>query len=333
MNAQPPLLDTRQRPLRDLRISITDRCNFRCTYCMPATGTYRFLPRPELLSFEEIAEVCALFAARGVRKLRLTGGEPLLRKDLPILVAMLSRIPGIEDLALTTNGFYLEQNAERLRAAGLHRVTVSLDSLDPQVFAQQSGKQVAVEHVLRAIETARACGFRVKVNAVIQRGVNDGEIVDLARYFRSRDVTLRFIEFMDVGNLNGWDPASVVGAREILEKVSAAFPCEPTSPAYSGEVARRYRYLDGQGEFGLITSITQPFCGGCHRARLSADGHLFTCLFSNRGHDLKGLLRQQGSAAVAEALDRIWRTRDDRYSELRGQEAVAEKVEMFRIGG
>lgn len=333
MTEHAPLLDTRQRPLRDLRISITDRCNFRCTYCMPATGTYRFLPRPELLTFEEIAEICTLFSARGVRKLRLTGGEPLLRKDLPTLVAMLARIPGIEDIALTTNGFYLEQNATRLRDAGLHRVTVSLDSLDPVVFAQSSGKQVAVDHVLRAIEAARACGFRVKINAVIQRGVNDGEIVALAHYFREREVTLRFIEFMDVGNLNGWDAAKVVSAREILATVSAAFPCEPTSSAYSGEVARRYRYLDGKGEFGLITSITQPFCGSCHRARLSADGQLFTCLFSNRGHDLKNLLRHQGVGAVAEAVDRIWRTRDDRYSELRGQEAVAEKVEMFRIGG
>jgi len=325
--------DRLNRPLRDLRISVTDRCNFRCDYCMPASRSYRFLPRNQLLSFEEIATVARIFAAMGVRKLRLTGGEPLLRQDLAILVGMLAEIEGIADIALTTNGFLLAGQAVALKRAGLTRVTVSFDSLDAATFARLCGRDVAPQLVLDAMQAASDAGLPVKVNMVVQKGINDGEICAMAELFRRRGHVLRFIEFMDVGNVNAWEADNVVTGRQILDRLSAVLPCEPLDAQYRGEVARRYRYLDGQGEFGLITSVSQPFCGGCSRARLSAEGDLYTCLFAGKGHDLKRILREEGSDVLAQQLRTIWQAREDRYSELRGQVAQQEKVEMFKIGG
>ncbi|MDJ0839010.1 MAG: GTP 3',8-cyclase MoaA [Acidobacteriota bacterium] len=329
------LHDIFQRPLRDLRISVTDHCNFRCGYCMPADRTYTFLPKSQVLTLEEIAELAGIFAAHGTRKLRITGGEPLLRRGLVDLIAMLSSIPGIEDIALTTNGFALKRLAAPLKEAGLNRVTVSLDSLDPAVFAELSGTKIATPaSTLAAIDHAASVGLPVKINTVVQRGVNDNEIISLLETFRERGHTLRFIEFMDVGSLNRWDRTRVVPAVEIRERVAEVFPFEPVEPAYHGEVAGRFRFLDGKGEFGIISSVTQPFCGSCNRARLSAEGKLYTCLFAKDGHDLKTLLREQGPQAVADSLRRVWRARDDRYSELRGREdQPKEKVEMFHIGG
>jgi len=330
------LRDQFQRPLRDLRISVTDRCNFRCGYCMPGDRVYHFLPRRELLTFEELTDVARAFADLGVNKLRLTGGEPLLRQELPKLIEMLAGVPGIEDIALTTNGFLLESQAADLRRAGLGRVTVSLDSLDPGRFAALSGRPNAhPKTVLAGIEAAAAAGLPIKVNTVVQRGVNDDEIPTLLAFCRERGFILRFIEFMDVGTLNGWDMTRVVPAAEIVDRVRQTFCCEPIEPNYPGETARRYRFEDGD-EFGVIASVTQPFCGGCTRARLSAEGELFTCLFASRGVDLKTLLREHGPTAVREEAARIWRGRDDRYSEMRGHADGAqagEKVEMHHIGG
>lgn len=328
------LQDLFKRPLRDLRISVTDRCNFRCSYCMPAEVRYQFLPRKALLSFEEITQLVKLFVPLGVRKIRLTGGEPLLRKDLPELISMLHKVPDVEDIAMTTNGFFLTRFAQQLADAGLHRVTVSLDSLDPEIFAESSGSKTTPAQVLEAMDHAANLGLKIKVNAVIKRGLNDHEIVDMARCFKERGYPLRFIEFMDVGNVNGWDLTHVVPASEILDKISQEFPCEPVEAAYPGEVARRYRYTDNGVEFGMITSVSNPFCGGCNRARLSAEGQLYTCLFTNKGHDLKNLLREHGEEAVVARIQEIWGARKDRYSEQRGDEQVArDKVEMFKIGG
>ena len=328
------VLDRFQRPLRDLRISVTDRCNFRCGYCMPANQVYRFLPKKELLSFEEITALAKVFAGMGVAKLRITGGEPLLRRNLPVLIKMLAQIEGIRDIALTTNGFYLATYAKALKEAGLHRITLSLDSLDPETFASLNGRGVHPQMVLDAMAAAADAGFPIKINSVIQKGVNDHEIVAMARLFREQGHTIRFIEFMDVGNLNGWALEKVLPSSEIVALINHRFPCEPIEPNYAGEVARRYRYLDGRGQFGLISSVTNPFCGGCTRARLSADGHLYTCLFANKGADLKHALRgPNGVKAVTEQLDQIWTRREDRYSELRTSATTTEKVEMFHIGG
>jgi len=328
------LTDRFSRPLRDLRISVTDRCNFRCHYCMPADRVYRFLPRARILTLEEIATVARIAAGFGVRKLRITGGEPLLRRNLVELVAMLARIETVDDLALTTNGVLLPGYAKDLAAAGLKRVTVSLDSLDVQVFQAMGGTRYAPEDALAGMRAAVAAGLEVKVNAVIQRGVNEDAILPLARFCRKEGYTLRFIELMDVGNLNDWDNAQVVSAAEILTRLGEVFALDALPARYTGEVARRYRYRDGGGEIGLIASVTQPFCGGCNRARLSADGHLYTCLFTDRGHDLKTPLRTEGEAAVAEILTRIWSAREDRYSELRASgRKPREKVEMYHIGG
>jgi cyclic pyranopterin phosphate synthase len=332
------VIDTFARPLRDLRISVTDRCNFRCVYCMPKEvfgRGYRFLDRGELLSFEEIARLVRVFVRLGVRKVRLTGGEPLLRRDLDRLVAMLAEIDDL-DLTLTTNGSLLARQASALKAAGLRRVTVSLDSLDDAVFRAMNDVDVPVARVLEGIEAAAAAGLTpVKVNMVVKRGVNEDSVLPMARFFRGSGHIVRFIEYMDVGTTNGWRLDEVVPAGEILARIATEFPLEPIEPNYPGEVARRYRYADGAGEIGIIASVTQPFCAGCTRARLSAEGRLYTCLFATRGHDLRGLLRSgAGEEELELALARIWRARSDRYSETRSAETASlPKVEMSYIGG
>jgi GTP 3',8-cyclase len=327
------------RRLRDLRVSVTDRCNFRCSYCMPKEvfgRGYQFLPRAEILSFEEITRVVAAAASLGVTKVRLTGGEPLLRRDLDVLVAMLSEVDGITDLALTTNGALLAGKADRLRAAGLARVTVSLDSLDEAVFAAMNDVGVPVGRVLDGIAAAVDAGFSpVKLNTVVKRGVNDDGIVELAQFARERGLTARFIEYMDVGTTNGWRLDDVVPAAEIVRRIDAVLPLEPAEASYRGEVARRWRYRDGSGEVGVIASVTQPFCSDCTRARLSTDGKLYTCLFAGAGHDLRALLRAGTSdEALREALAKIWTGRADRYSEQRATLTTpTRRIEMSYIGG
>ena len=332
------LTDTLGRPVRDLRISVTDRCNFRCVYCMPKEvfgRDYTFLARTDLLTFEEIARAAAVFHRLGVEKLRITGGEPLVRRDLETLVAMLAGIDGL-DLTLTTNGALLAGKAQKLKDAGLSRVTVSLDSLDDEVFRAMNDVDFPVARVLDGIGTALAAGLDpVKVNVVVKRGLNEDGILPLARYFRGTGVVLRFIEYMDVGHTNGWCLDDVVPAAEIVAAIDAEFPIDPVEPAYRGEVASRWRYRDGSGEIGVISSVTQPFCGDCTRARLSADGQVYTCLFAVRGHDLRALLRSGATdEELAETIADIWRARADRYSELRSAEtADLPKVEMSYIGG
>ena len=330
--------DTLGRPLRDLRISVTDRCNFRCVYCMPKEvygREFRFLERTELLTFEEIQRLAGIFAGLGVRKIRLTGGEPLIRRDLERLVGMLAAIPSL-DLTLTTNGSLLAQKASALREAGLERVTVSLDSLDDEVFRAMNDVDFPVERVLAGIEAAAAAGLSpVKVNVVLKRGVNEDGMLDLVRYFRGSGHVLRFIEYMDVGSTNGWRLDEVVPAAEILERIGAEFPLEPVPPEYPGEVATRYRFRDGAGEIGVIASVTRPFCGDCTRARLSADGRLYTCLFAVSGHDLRAPLRSGASdEELRQRIEAVWAVRTDRYSELRSAATPrASKVEMSYIGG
>jgi cyclic pyranopterin phosphate synthase len=340
MSEERSVADRLSRPLRDLRISVTDRCNFRCPYCMPAEvygERYRFLPRPEILTFEEIERLARLFVRLGTQKLRLTGGEPLLRADLPELVAMLAAIPGVEDLALTTNGHLLGRLAEPLAQAGLRRVTVSLDSHDEAVFQRMSGGFSSPARVLEGIAAAERAGLApIKINCVVERGVNDHTVVELARHFRGTGHIVRFIEYMDVGTRNAWDPAKVVPAREIVERIDAELPLEPAEPNYRGEVARRWRYRDGAGEIGVIASVSQPFCGDCTRARLSASGELVTCLFATAGRDLKGPLR--AGASDEELLARIagtWRDRADRYSEERARLPLRSprRLEMYQLGG
>jgi cyclic pyranopterin phosphate synthase len=336
------LRDQFGRPLRDLRISVTDRCNFRCPYCMPAEvfgPGYPFLNHAQSLSFTELSRLLRQFVRTGVAKVRITGGEPLLRSDVPELVRLLKQELQVPDVAITTNGWLLEQRATALRSAGLDRLNVSLDSLRPDTFARLSGgRGASVERVLAGIAAARALGLPVKINMVVQRGVNDGDILELAEWARLQGHPLRFIEFMDVGNHNGWSRERVVPAREILDRLAARWPLEPVLPAYRGEVAVRYRYRDGGGEIGLISSVTQPFCGDCHRARLSADGKLYTCLFATRGWDLLAALRAGASDAELEAfLERVWRGRLDRYSderaELLARHETRQKIEMSYIGG
>jgi cyclic pyranopterin phosphate synthase len=332
------IADRLGRPVRDLRISVTDRCNFRCVYCMPKEvfgRDYHFLPRAELLTFEEIERIARAFAALGVEKIRITGGEPLVRRELERLVAKLAGL-GPLDLTLTTNGALLAPKARALAEAGLTRVTVSLDSLDDATFRAMNDVDFPVDRVLEGIEAAAAAGLTpVKVNVVVKRGLNEDGIVELARHFRGSGHVLRFIEYMDVGHTNGWRLDDVVPAAEIVRRLGEQFPLEPVEPGYRGEVARRYRYLDGGGEVGVIASVTQPFCGDCTRARLSADGKLYTCLFAVRGHDLRALLRGGASdEELAAAIAGVWRVRDDRYSELRSAETAGlEKVEMSYIGG
>jgi len=333
-----PVLDTRSRPLRDLRISVTDRCDFRCVYCMPKEvfgRDFQFLRRSELLTFEEIARVVRIGAGLGVRKLRLTGGEPLMRRDLERLVEMLAGIDGIDDIAMTTNGSLLPRKAQILADAGLRRVTVSLDSLDDAVFGAVNDVDFPVERVLEGIAAAAEAGMPVKVNMVVKRGLNDGSVLEMAEHFRGTGHILRLIEYMDVGTTNGWQMDDVVPAAELVEAIGAEWPLEPVEPAYPGEVARRYSYADGAGEVGVIASVTQPFCHDCSRARLSAEGRLYTCLFAAAGHDLRRRLRGDGGAEDVEAfLRRIWGRRADRYSELRTAETSGRpKVEMSHIGG
>ena len=327
------------RTFQDLRLSVTDRCNFRCPYCMPKEvfgPGYQFLPRADILSFEEIVRLTRVFARLGLRKLRLTGGEPTVRADLPALVGMLRRaVPGV-DLALTTNGSRLTSLADDLAQAGLDRVTVSLDAIDPEVGQRMNGVEFPLQRVLDGIDAAAAAGLApVKINAVIQRGVNESEITRLAEHFRGTGHIVRFIEYMDVGASNGWKLDDVVPAAEIIERLQSELPLEPVDPSYRGEVARRWRWKDGSGEIGVITSVTQPFCGDCTRARVSAEGKLYTCLFAGIGHDLREPLRSgRTDEQIYERLTGIWRVREDRYSELRSA-ATADlpKVEMSHIGG
>jgi GTP 3',8-cyclase len=338
--AAVPVRDTRDRALSDLRISVTDKCNFRCCFCMPRERFegHQFLAPAEQLDFAEITRLARLFVPLGVRKLRLTGGEPLLRPSLPDLVARLAAIPGVEDVALTTNGALLARHAGELRAAGLGRVTVSLNSLDPEIFARMSGGGELAK-VLLGIEAARAAGLApIKVNAIVQRGVNDQTVMHLVERFRGSGIVLRFIEYMDVGNCNGWDPAAVVPTAELCARIGARWPLEPRGPAAPGEVASRYVFTDGGGEIGFISSVTRPFCGGCTRGRLSSDGTLYTCLFATRGTSLRDLLRAgAGDTALAELIRGVWRARADRYSEERATLLRAPtrrpKVEMHVVGG
>jgi len=332
--------DTLGRPLRDLRISVTDRCNFRCRYCMPEEvfgPDYKFLPREILLRFEEITRLVRIFARLGVEKIRITGGEPLLRNGLPDLIRMLSGVEGIRDIALTTNGSLLAKHARALREAGLKRVNVSLDALDDKIFAEINGGRSDVRSVLEGIEAASRVGLKVKVNMVVQKGVNDGQIIPMARYFRGTGHILRFIEFMDVGNSNGWNLDQVVSKREIIERIHREMPLEPAEPNYYGEVASRYRYRGTEEEIGVISSVTESFCSTCTRARLSADGRLYTCLFASEGYDLRGPLRAEESDDELEARIReVWNQRRDRYSDERLKNTRIrdrKKVEMSYIGG
>jgi cyclic pyranopterin phosphate synthase len=336
---QASVVDRLGRPLRDLRISVTDRCNFRCTYCMPREvfgSDFRFLPRSELLTFEEIARLASLFVAEGVEKIRLTGGEPLLRRDLEGLVAMLAALPIPVDLTLTTNGSLLADKAQSLADAGLRRITVSLDSLDDEVFARLNDADFPVARVLAGIDAAERAGLApVKVNMVVRRGVNEASVLPMARYFRERGHILRFIEYMDVGHSNGWRLDDVVPASEIVALIDEEMPLEPWDANYPGEVAERWRYRDGSGEVGVIASVSAPFCGTCTRARLTAEGQLFTCLFGVRGHDLRAPLRAGANDDdVVAAIRAVWQVRTDRYSELRSLATTdLPKVEMSHIGG
>jgi cyclic pyranopterin phosphate synthase len=331
------IADTRGRPIRDLRISVTDRCNFRCVYCMPREvfdANYHFLPHSEILSFEEIARLARIFVGLGVQKIRLTGGEPLVRRGLERLVAMLAPLGA--DLTLTTNGSLLAKQAKALKDAGLARITVSLDSLDDATFRAINDADFPVSKVLEAIDAAAAAGLApVKVNMVVKRGANDGEIVAMARHFRGSGYIVRFIEYMDVGSTNGWRMDDVVPSAEVVRRIAEVFPLESADPNYAGEVAERWRYRDGAGEIGVISSVTQAFCSTCNRLRLSTEGSLFTCLFAQSGHDLKSLLRGGASdAAIVDEIAALWRAREDRYSEIRTSETAKQrKVEMSYIGG
>jgi cyclic pyranopterin phosphate synthase len=348
--ASPPsgrVLDRLARPLRDLRISVTDRCNFRCSYCMPKDvfdKSYQFLPHASLLTFEEITRVARLFVAHGVHKIRLTGGEPLLRKNLEVLVEMLSGLTTVDgeplDLTLTTNGSVLAKKAQALKNAGLRRVTVSLDALDDAVFRRMNDADFPVDEVLRGIEAAERAGLGpIKINMVVKRGTNDQEIIPMARHFKGSGAILRFIEFMDVGETNGWRMDEVLPSAQVIERLASVFPLEAMAPSVAGETAERWRYRDGSGEIGVISSVTQAFCHDCNRARLSTEGKLFLCLFATHGHDLRALVRGGFSdEQIASAIGHIWQQRSDRYSELRSDKAALpdhgeRRVEMHYIGG
>jgi cyclic pyranopterin phosphate synthase len=338
MGEATALRDTLGRPLRDLRISVTDRCNFRCVYCMPKEifgRGYQFLPKADLLTYEELERLARIFVGLGAQKVRLTGGEPLTRRGLEILVGMLAAIDDL-DLTLTTNGSLLEEKAQALKDAGLKRITVSLDSLDDAVFRKMNDVDFPVERVIAAMDTAHEVGLRpVKVNMVVKRGMNEDSVVPMAAFFRERGYILRFIEYMDVGHTNGWRMDDVVPAREIVRRVSEAFPIEPVAPNYTGEVAERWRYVDGKGEIGIIASVTQAFCTDCTRARLSAEGRLYTCLFATEGTDLRALLRGGASDDdIAARIADVWNARSDRYSEIRSENTIPlKKIEMSYIGG
>jgi cyclic pyranopterin phosphate synthase len=332
------LTDTLNRPLRDLRISVTDRCNFRCVYCMPKEifgSDYQFLERSQILTFEEIARLARIFVEQGVRKIRLTGGEPLVRRDLHDLVAMLATISDL-DLTLTTNGSLLARQAQALKDAGLKRVSVSLDSLDDNVFKVMNDVDFPVQKVLEGMDAAAAVGlWPIKVNLVVKRGLNESSIMPMSRFFREKGYILRFIEYMDVGHTNGWRMDDVVPAAEIIKMINAEMPLEPLDPNYRGEVAERWRYKDGSGEVGVVASVTQAFCRDCNRARISAEGKLYTCLFAVKGHDLRDLMRSGATDdEISQTIARIWGKRSDRYSELRSENTISlPKVEMSHIGG
>ena len=339
-----PILDSLGRPLRDLRISVTDRCNFRCVYCMPREvfgPGYAFVPREDLLTLEEVARISKVFARIGMRKVRITGGEPLIRRNLEHLIEMIDAIDGVEDISLTTNGSMLSSGrASALRNAGLKRLTVSLDALDDETFKRINDVDYPVSRVLDGIDNARAAGFSdIKVNAVVRRGFNEHAVLDLVKHFRHTGCIVRFIEYMDVGETNGWNLDDVIPASDLVREIDAQHPLEPVSPNYRGEVARRWRYRDGAGEIGFITSVTQSFCGECSRARLSAVGEIYTCLFATQGHDLRELLRCGASdAQLLRAVSELWQGRSDRYSELRAMTpsipiSGQPKVEMSHIGG
>ena len=334
------MLDTLSRPIRDLRISVTDRCNFRCTYCMPKevfNSNYEFLHREQLLTFEEITRVARIFASLGVRKVRLTGGEPLLRKNLAVLIEHLAMIDSIRDISLTTNGVLLTRDrAKQLKDAGLNRITVSLDTLDATAFRSISNADFGPDLVLRAIDEAEAAGLvPIKVNMVVKKGANEDSILPMARHFHGSGKIIRFIEYMDVGHTNQWNLDDVYTAAEIVDTLRREFDIEPAEPNYQGEVAKRWCYRDGGGEIGIIASVTQPFCQDCTRARLSAEGKLYTCLFATQGHDLRHLLREGASDKyIADVVGRVWSKRDDRYSETRTSESpLLPKIEMSYIGG
>jgi cyclic pyranopterin phosphate synthase len=340
-HASGDVTDRFSRPLRDLRISVIDRCNYRCPYCMPADiygENFEFLPRRHWLTPGEIKRVAGLIMQLGATKLRITGGEPLLRRDIVDIVGKLAPLPGLDDLALTTNGTLLADKAKALKDAGLKRVTVSVDSLDEKVFKEMSGGRGDIHSVLDGIAAAQRAGLDpIKLNVVVQKGKNDGTVMDLLDHFRGSGLILRFIEYMDVGTLNGWKLDEVVPSRTLVERISERWPLRPLERNYRGEVANRYAFEDGQGEIGFISSVSEPFCGACHRARLSADGKLYTCLFASEGLDLREPLRAgMGDADLVGLLQNTWRRREDRYSELRGKETETSeesRVEMYRIGG
>ena len=336
-----PIKDSLGRPLKDLRISVMDRCNFRCTYCMPEEKyhpKFKFLPSNQRLSFEDIIRITKNFVSLGVDKIRITGGEPLLRVNLADLIGDLSRIDGMKDIALTTNGVLLAKYASELKAAGLDRVTVSLDSIDPNEFKTMTGGRGSLDRVLAGIEEAKVARIKnIKVNAVIKRGINDQKILKMVEHFRSSSIVLRFIEYMDVGNINHWKKSETVPSQEILELIKTKWPMQTIEPNYKGEVASRYRFKDGEGELGFISSVTKPFCGSCSRARLSSDGKLYNCLFASTGQDVKPWLTEGLSDhEIQQRIYSIWCERADRYSELRAQnltEVGKQKVEMYYIGG
>lgn len=334
-----PLKDQLGRPIRDLRISVTDRCNFRCSYCMPKEvfgDDYAFLPKQELLSFEEIYRLTQVFVSMGVKKIRLTGGEPLLRRGLPELVQKIFSVEGVEDVGLTTNGLLLKQHGPALYEAGLRRLNISLDALDPDLFGKLNGRGVASSHIMQNIDFAKELGFEIKVNMVVQKGVNESEILPMAAYFKERGITLRFIEFMDVGNDNGWSFQKVVTKKEILEKLQSAYELEPVDEDYFGEVAKRYRYEGSDSQVGFITSVSESFCSSCTRARLSSDGKFYTCLFTVEGFDIRELLRSGlDDRELLEAVSAVWERRTDRYSDERTEQTAKnrKKIGMSYIGG
>ncbi|EJR56142.1 molybdenum cofactor biosynthesis protein A [Bacillus cereus VD107] len=331
--------DSLKRPLQDLRISVIDRCNFRCTYCMPAEvfgPDYAFLQEEFLLTFDEIERLARLFISMGVEKIRLTGGEPLLRKDLPKLIARLAKLEGLTDIGLTTNGIHLAKQAKALKEAGLKRVNISLDAIEDHVFQKINGRNVSTKPVLKGIEAAKAAGLEVKVNMVVKKGMNDSQILLMARYFKEQEIQLRFIEFMDVGSTNGWNFEQVITKEQLIEKINRVYPIEPVNPRYFGEVAKLYRYVGSDAEIGFITSVSESFCSSCTRARISADGKFFTCLFGTKGTDLRTLLRENISdASLLKILQHTWECRKDRYSDERTAESTKKrpKVEMSYIGG
>ncbi|PRT33018.1 GTP 3',8-cyclase MoaA [Bacillus wiedmannii] len=331
--------DSLERPLQDLRISVIDRCNFRCTYCMPAEvfgPDYAFLQEEFLLTFDEIERLARLFISMGVDKIRLTGGEPLLRKDLPQLIARLAKIEGLKDIGLTTNGIHLAKQAKALKDAGLKRVNISLDAIEDHVFQKINGRNVSTKPVLKGIEAAKAAGLEVKVNMVVKKGMNDSQILPMAQYFKEQEIQLRFIEFMDVGSTNGWNFEQVITKEQLIEKINRVYPIEPVQSRYFGEVAKLYRYVGSDAKVGFITSVSESFCSSCTRARISADGKFYTCLFGEKGTDLRTLLRENISdASLLKILQHTWRYRTDRYSDERTVESTNKrpKVEMSYIGG